>query len=124
MATSMMDKSLYAAPKGLDEAEEPGVIEIEIEDPEGVKIGIDGLEIDLMPEDDMGDVEFDDNLAEHMDDGELEKLGSDIMGLVETDISGRKDWTEMYVRGLEVLGMKYEERTEPWTGPAEFSHLS
>jgi hypothetical protein len=116
MATSMMDKSLYAAPQGLDETEEPGVIEIEIEDPEGVKIGIDGLEIDLMPEDDMDEVAFDDNLAEHMDDGELEKIGSDIMGLVETDISGRKDWTEMYVRGLEVLGMKYEERTEPWNG--------
>jgi len=116
MATSMMDKSLYAAPTGLDETEEPGVIEIEIEDPEGVKIGIDGLEIDLMPEDDMGDVAFDDNLAEHMDDGELEKIGSDIMGMIETDISSRKDWTEMYVRGLEVLGMKYEERTEPWAG--------
>jgi hypothetical protein len=116
MATSMMDKSLYAAPQGLDESEEPGVIEIEIEDPEGVKIGIDGLEIDLMPEEDVSGAAFDDNLAEFMDDGELEKLGSDIIGLVETDISGRKDWTEMYVKGLEVLGMKYEERTEPWSG--------
>jgi hypothetical protein len=116
MATSMMEKSLYAAPVGLDETPEEGVIEIEIEDPEGVKIGIDGLEIDLMPEDDMGDVAFDDNLAEHMDDGELEKIGSDIMGMIETDIAGRKDWTEMYVKGLEVLGMKYEERTEPWNG--------
>ena len=115
MATSMMDKSLYAAPMGL-EAEEPGVIEIEIEDPEGVKIGIDGLEVDLMPEEDMGEVAFDDNLAEHMDEGELENLGSDIMGMIETDISSRKDWTEMYVKGLEVLGMKYEERTEPWSG--------
>jgi hypothetical protein len=116
MATSMMDKSLYAAPQGLDEAEEPGVIEIEIEDPEGVKIGIDGMEIDLMPEEDTGEAAFDDNLAEFMDDGELETIGSDIMGMVETDISGRKDWTEMYVKGLEVLGMKYEERTEPWNG--------
>jgi hypothetical protein len=115
MATSMMDKSLYAAPMGM-ETEEPGVIEIEIEDPEGVKIGLDGLEIDLMPEKDMGEVAFDDNLAEHMDEGELETLGSDIMGMVETDISSRKDWTEMYVKGLEVLGMKYEERTEPWSG--------
>ena len=116
MATSMMDKSLYAAPLGLDETEEPGVIEIEIEDPEGVKIGIDGLEIDLMPEEDSDAPEFDDNLAEFIDDSELGKIGSDIMALVESDISGRKDWTEMYVKGLEVLGMKYEERTEPWTG--------
>lgn len=115
MATSMMDKSLYAAPQGLDEMEGEGAIEIEIENPEGVKIGIDGIEIDLIPEEDM-DVAFDDNLAEHMGEDELGKIGSDIMGLIETDISGRKDWTEMYVKGLEVLGMKYEERTEPWNG--------
>jgi hypothetical protein len=116
MATSMMDKSLYAAPQGLDEVGEPGVIEIEIEDPEGVKIGIDGLEIDLMPEEDASGAAFDDNLAEFIDDSELGKIGSDIMGLVEADISSRKDWTDMYVKGLEVLGMKYEERTEPWDG--------
>lgn len=116
MATSMMDKSLYAAPQGLDEMEGEGAIEIEIENPEGVKIGIDGIEIDLMPENETGDVPFDANLAEHIDEGELGKIGSDIMGMVETDISGRKDWVEMYVKGLEVLGMKYEERTEPWNG--------
>ena len=116
MATSMMDKSLYAAPQGLDEMEGEGEIEIEIENPEGVKIGIDGIEIDLMPEDESVDVPFDANLAEHIDESELGKIGSDIMGMVETDISGRKDWVEMYVKGLEVLGMKYEERTEPWNG--------
>jgi hypothetical protein len=115
MATSMMEKSLYAAPLGLDETPEE-VIEIEIEDPEGVKIGIDGIEIDLMPEEDTSGAAFDDNLAEFIDEGELGKIGSDIMGMVETDISGRKDWVEMYVKGLEVLGMKYEERTEPWSG--------
>jgi hypothetical protein len=115
MATSMMEKSLYAAPLGLDETPEE-VIEIEIEDPEGVKIGIDGIEIDLMPEEDTSGAAFDDNLAEFIDEGELGKIGSDIMGMIETDIAGRKDWTEMYVKGLEVLGMKYEERTEPWSG--------
>jgi hypothetical protein len=115
MATSMMDKSLYAAPMGIDEMGGEGEIEIEIENPDGVKIGIDGMEIDLMPEEDI-EVNFDDNLAEHMDEDELGKIGSDIMGMVETDISGRKDWVEMYVKGLEVLGMKYEERTEPWNG--------
>jgi hypothetical protein len=115
MATSMMEKSLYAAPLGLDETPEE-VIEIEIEDPEGVKIGIDGIEIDLMPEEDTSGAAFDDNLAEFIDEGELGKIGSDIMGMIETDIAGRKDWTEMYVKGLEVLGMKYEERTEPWNG--------
>jgi len=116
MATSMMDKSLYAAPQGLDESGGESVLEIEIEDPEGVKIGIDGLEIDLMPEEDTSGAAFDDNLAEFIDEDELGTIGSDIMALVEADIAGRKDWTEMYVKGLEVLGMKYEERTEPWIG--------
>jgi hypothetical protein len=90
-------------------------IEIEIEDPEGVKIGIDGVEIDLMPEPETAD-EFDANLAEYMDDGELQTLASELVSLVDADINSRKDWAEMFVKGLEVLGMKYEERTEPWNG--------
>jgi hypothetical protein len=89
-------------------------VEIIIENPDDVMVGIDGLAIDLMPEDD--EPEFDANLAEFMDEGELEKLGSDLVGEVESDISSRKDWVDMYVKGLEVLGMKYEERTEPWDG--------
>lgn len=115
MATNSMMPSLYAAPQGMDVEEAPAV-EIEIENPEGVKIGIDGLEIDLMPEDERGDVAFDANLAEHLDESELGKIGSDIVGMIEADIASRKDWVEMYVKGLEVLGMKYEERTEPWNG--------
>ena len=90
-------------------------IEIEIEDPESVKIGIDGVEIDLMPEAPTAD-QFDANLAEFMDEGELQSLASELVALVDADINSRKDWTEMFVKGLEVLGMKYEERTEPWNG--------
>jgi hypothetical protein len=118
MATSSMVSSLAQAPEGLDFSDivqdDTPAVEIMIEDPEGVVVGIDGIAIDLMPEDDEPD--FDANLAEFMDEGELEKLGSDLVGEVESDIASRKDWVEMYVRGLEVLGMKYEERTEPWTG--------
>ena len=94
--------------------EEPA-LEIEIEDPESVKIGIDGVEIELMPEPETADT-FDANLAEYMDDGELQSLASEIISLVDADINSRKDWAEAYVKGLEVLGMKYEERTEPWNG--------
>ena len=90
-------------------------IEIEIEDPESVKIGIDGVEIDLMPEPETADT-FDANLAEYMDESELQSLAGELVSLVDADINSRKDWTEMFVKGLEVLGMKYEERTEPWSG--------
>jgi hypothetical protein len=94
--------------------EEPA-IEIEIENPEGVTVGIDGVEIELEPEGETAD-EFGANLAETLDPDVLETLGSELMSLIDADITSRKDWVEMYVKGLEVLGMKYEERTEPWSG--------
>ena len=111
-----IEQSLSQAPLGLNALEmnaEPAM-EIEITNPEGVKIGVDGVEIDLMPED--NEEGFDDNLAEYMDDGELQKIASDLIEMVDSDINSRKDWVEMYVKGLDVLGMKYEERTEPWLG--------
>jgi chaperonin GroES len=117
MATSSMVSSLSPAPEGIDFSDmiqdDTPAVEIIIENPDDVIIGIDGMAIDLMPEEEES---FEANLAEFMDEGELEKLGSDLVGEVESDISSRKEWVEMYVRGLEVLGMKYEERTEPWTG--------
>ena len=90
-------------------------VEIMIENPDDVEIGIDGVTIDLMPEEETAE-EFGANLAEYMDEGELGKLASDLISEYEGDVSSRKEWADMYVRGLEVLGMKYEERTEPWEG--------
>jgi hypothetical protein len=121
MATNMFP-SLSQAPMGLgamtpepqDYEEGPGV-EIMIENPEGVQIGMDGLQIDLMP-DETGGETFDANLADFMSESDLQTLGSDIIALVDADTNSRKDWVEAYVKGLDVLGMKYEERTEPWNG--------
>jgi hypothetical protein len=90
-------------------------IEIEIINPEGVKIGVDGVEIDLMPEEENED-SFEANLAEYMEESALQSIASDLVDLVDTDINSRKDWVDAFVKGLEVLGMKYEERTEPWSG--------
>ena len=121
MATSSIDKSIGPGFSSMDDSglEDSGLgsIEIEIENPDGVKVGLDGVEIDLMPDEgDNEGEEFDSNLAEFMDEGELQKLAGDLMGLVDADINSRKDWVDMFVTGLEVLGMKYEERTEPWLG--------
>ena len=111
-----IEQSLSQAPMGLQDIEldDTPAVEIEIVNPEGVKIGMDGIEIDLMPETEEED--FSDNLAEYMDDSELQKIASDLIEMVDTDVNSRKDWVEMYVKGLDVLGMKYEERTEPWLG--------
>ncbi len=109
-----MEKSLYEMPRGIEALEGPE-IEIEVENPESMSIEIDGIEIDLTPPKD-GEDEFSDNLAEYIDEGTLATIGSDLVEDVSSDITSRKDWVEMYVKGLDVLGMKYEERTEPWNG--------
>jgi hypothetical protein len=108
-----MDKGMYAAPQGIADIlmGEPD-LEIEIGLPEDVEVGV---EVDIGGKEE-GDPKFNKNLAEEIDEDELSKISSDIMEMVEADISSRKDWTEMFVKGLEVLGMKYEERTEPWAG--------
>ena len=116
MATSMMDKGLYAAPQGLTSSGNEPELEIEIVNPESVTLADGSMEITLMPEaaSDLEDIPFDANLAEYLDEGELAALASELIELVDADIAARKDWADTYVKGLEVLGFKYEERTEPW----------
>ena len=117
MATSNIDKSLYSTDGGLPELMDLGEpdLEIEIENPDSVTLADGSMEITLEPGKEVND-EFSRNLAEDMDDSELGALASELMEYVDADINSRKDWTETYVKGLEVLGMKYEERTEPWNG--------
>lgn len=121
MAANSMTPSIAPAPMGLEELatiaqDDTPAVEIMIENPDDVVVGLDGVEIDLMPEGSGYAEEFGANLAEYMDEGELQKLSSELVELVEADTNSRKEWVEMYVKGLEVLGMKYEERTEPWEG--------
>ena len=114
-----MDKGLYAAPQGLESLQPD--IEIEIEDPEAVHIDIGGLEIDLEPGE--GNEEgFDDNLAEYISDSVLDSLGSELVSEVDKDLMDRKDWMRTYVEGLKLLGLKYEERTDPWNGACGVFH--
>jgi hypothetical protein len=118
-----IDKALGQAPMGLNlaEMEDEPAIEIEIEDPEAVRIGIDGqpiLEIEAEEDED----DFNANLAEEMDEGELTELCGDLIGEFEEDLSSRKDWMQTYVDGLELLGMKIEDRTEPWPGSCGVYH--
>jgi hypothetical protein len=112
-----MEKGLYAAPEGimgLDDENEPE-IEVEIKDGPEISINEDGSVDIVFEEDDNEDIDqFDANIAEFMSEGELMSLSSDLMGLVDEDINSRKEWADTYVKGLEVLGFKYEERTEPW----------
>ena len=116
-------KSLSQAPMGLDNEVmdiEPD-IEIEIEDPERVEIGVGGLEIVIEPGKD-GSKDFNANIAEEMDEDELVSLAGDLLGEFEEDVSSRKDYMQTYVDGLDLLGMKLEDRTEPWPGACGVYH--
>ena len=117
-----IEKALYELPQGLEAAAasmEP--LEIEIENPESVTIGLDGLEIKIEPEEESAD-DFDANLAEYLNDGELAEIAGDLLGDIDSDIGARKEWMQTYTDGIELLGMKIEERTEPWEGACGVYH--
>ena len=120
-----IEKSLYAAPQGLEELaamdEANPAIEIEIEDPESVTIGMDGMEIEITPDAESED-DFNANLAEYISEEALQSLASDLISDYDEDVASRKDWMQTYVDGLELLGMKIEERTEPWEGACGVFH--
>jgi hypothetical protein len=126
-----VDKSLNQAPLGLDSSFSSGMmrgvnapdedIEIEIEDPEEVTIRAGDTEIEIDPDAEEDDG-FNENLADILDDGQLTELASDLIGEFEEDISSRKDWMQTYVDGLDLLGMKIDDRTEPWPGACGIYH--
>ena len=120
-----IDKALSQAPLGLAALpmmEEGPELEISIEDPESVEIGIDGKPILRIEEAEPSDKDFDANLAEYMSEDELQSLAGDLIGDFDDDISSRKDWMQTYVDGIQLLGMNMEERTEPWEGACGVYH--
>ena len=116
-----IEKGLYAAPQGIAQGIDEPDLEIEVEDPEAVHIRADGLQIDIEPRE-MDDEDFEANLAEFIGDSELALLANELIGSYEEDVSSRKDWIQTYVDGLDLLGMKLDERTEPWAGACGVTH--
>ena len=116
-----IEKGLYAAPQGM-EAEETPDLEIEIIDPEMVRLDDGSVEITIIPGDETDETEFDANLAEFMNESAMSELASDLVEAYENDLMSRKDWEETYTEGIKLLGLKYEERTEPWEGACGVHH--
>jgi hypothetical protein len=119
-----IEKSLNPAPQGIEsmieDLGEPD-LEIEIEDPESVRIKMGDVEIELEPGQET-DEDFNANLAELMGDEELALIATELIGDFDEDVAARKDWIQTYVDGLELLGMKLEERSEPWEGACGVYH--
>ena len=120
-----IEKGLYAAPEGIDDIEdsEAQPLEIEIVDPEMVTLDDGSVEITIIPGDETTDgVPFDANLAEYIPDNVLSSLSDDLLDAYSNDLASRKDWEEAYTEGIKLLGLKYEERTEPWEGACGVHH--
>jgi hypothetical protein len=127
MPVDSIDKGLYAAPQGIEaelgmgmgmgdisDDDLDSMLEIEITNPDMVTLDDGSVEITLTPGDDTEEGGFDENLAETLDEGVQQTLASELIELIDADINNRKDWADTFVKGLDVLGFRYEERTEPW----------
>jgi hypothetical protein len=108
-----IEKSLYQAPQGL-----PAIDDVET-GPIEVLIGELEIEEEDLAE---GPDQFDANLAEYMNAGELAEIAGDVLSDIDADVSSRKDWMQTYVDGLELLGLKIETRSEPWEGACGVYH--
>ena len=117
-----IEKGIYAAPESIEdveveEADMEADLSIEIVDPEMVTLSDGSMEITLIPNANETDLmAFDANLVDALDEGLLNELSGELIGMVDADVDSRKDWAETYVKGLDILGFKYEERTTPWQG--------
>jgi hypothetical protein len=118
-----IEKSLYQAPAGLADLvnQEPD-IEVEIDDPEALRISVEGEEILEFEKGDGIAGDFNENLAEVLSSSILQSIASDLAEDISNDLASRKDWEEMYKDGITLLGLKFEERTEPWDGACGVFH--
>ena len=117
--TNTAPQGIEETAEGLDSLEQP--LEIEIVNPDIVTLDDGSVEVSLVSGDALSSMldaplEFDANLAEYMDEDELAELSDDLPALVESDMDSRREWVDTYVEGLSILGIKYEERSEPWEG--------
>ena len=111
-----IEKSLYQAPQGVEPTPNGADLEIEIVNPEMVTLDDGSVEITMIPGEGINTGAFDENIADLMEENDLRLLSSDVVEMVDSDVDSRKDWADTFVRGLDVLGFKHEERTEPWEG--------
>ena len=111
--------------EGTIEQEQEEEISIAIENPESVAIETEdgGVIIDFDPNaTEMGESDFNSNLAEFIDDNDLNSIGKELIDAYTGDKESRAEWEETYTKGLDQLGLKFEDRTEPWAGACGVFH--
>lgn len=117
-----IEKSLYAAPQGMPEDDEP--LDIEIADETTITENEDGsVVVNLGSEKkELQEIEHDENLAEHLDEETLAVMASDLIADFDEDMRSRDGWEQTYKDGLKLLGLTIETRSEPWDGACGVVH--
>ena len=111
-----VEKGLFQAPKGVED-DKTEQLEIEIVNPEMVTLDDGSMEVTIVPDaEGVSTGAFDENIAENMEEDQLAAVADELLGNIDSDLESRKEWADTFVKGLDVLGFKYEERTEPWEG--------
>mgnify|MGYP004449101183 CR=1 FL=1 len=111
--------------EGLVEQEPEEALSIAIENPESVSIDTEdgGMIIDFDPNrKETTDQDFNSNLVDFIEDDELQRIGSELVQSFKSDKESRAEWEEAYIKGLDQLGLKIEERTAPWAGACGVFH--
>ena len=107
-----IEKSLYAMPTGI-----PQDVDFEV-DIEVSQVNDEEPVIEV----EVGTAGFDANLADEMPEGDLQEVADDILDMIRIDKNSRKDWERTYKEGLELLGLRIDDRTEPWDGACGVYH--
>lgn len=113
-------------PFDISEDEDNPEVEVEVYNPDAIAIeGDDGsviVDFDENAEDGLMEGGHDENLAELIDDTDLQSMASELVSDFMSDRETRKEWATSYVNGMDLLGMKIEERSEPWEGASGVFH--
>lgn len=109
-----IEKALNQLPEGIEVDPNAPIMEVEIE----IEEDEDGIEVEIEAK----EVTFEENLASEIDQDELAKIADDVLDLIKIDLDSRKDWERTYAEGIRLLGLKMEERTEPWDGACGVFH--
>ena len=107
------------------ETEDDDDLALAIENPESISIETEGggMIIDFDPNSKSDDEnDFNANLVNFIEESDLQALGSELVSQYEADRESRSDWEETYIKGLDQMGLKIEDRTAPWAGACGVFH--
>jgi hypothetical protein len=111
-----------AIEKSIGQVQDAQSFDIPPEESDEIVVTIDGEVYDGDAPAETVEVGFSDNLAEYLTESQLQEIASNVISDYDSDVTSRRAWIESYLKGLDLLGVNIEEKTEPWAGAAGMYH--